>query len=80
MLVLTRDDLLVEGSALGRGQQHRVEDADDAALGHDDVLAEVVQLEVVAHREADVTRDDPLALRRLRRVARQLEDLRDEVL
>lgn len=62
------------------GQKRGMDVRDDASAGEHRVLEEVVQLLVVAHREADMARSDAFALLLLRLVARQLRDLRHEVL
>ena len=53
---------------------------EDAARRDRDAAEQLVELLVVADRELQVARDDARALVVARRVARELEDLRREVL
>src|SRR5690606_33440791 len=52
----------------------------DSAIRNDDRFEEAVQLVVAANRELDVARNDPRLVKLVGRVARQLQDLCDEVL
>ena len=65
---------------LGLGEEHGVDVGEHAAAGDGDVAEQLVELLVVAHRELHVTRVDARLLVVARRVARELEDLRREVL